>query len=1168
MIGGGVAAGAADVAAGGLSAVAAPTYVGGVPPNFSIEFFDETKSKFERWLQRLEGAFTIFNVKDSVMRLNYLLHYIGPNTFDLLCDGISPAVPETKTYDELVNVLKEHYNPQPLEVAEYYKFHHREQLEGESVREYVASLRKMAIHCNFGTYLTIALRNQLVCGIRDKRIKDLLLETKDLTFERAIQIATSLEMSQQNSTQLNETAIHKSSVHSINFHKKDRNAKIQSNQTTRNNNNQHSSEKLHVSNFNKGQSQKQIHCFRCDGPHLANNCSHINTICNFCKIRGHLSKVCFKKQKKNKKNGTVNHLEDDCELISEEPIVYINTICESNDCTKKMWINVYIENKLIKMEIDSGAGVSVISYNEFCKNFSDIPIKSVVEVVVAPQNLKIEKSLQLYVVESNKNALFGREWLYAFNGLPLTEIFREERDTKNENFSYLPPQLSILIQKYSAIFGEDVGEIKGQPVSIELTPNSKPVFVKHRPVPFALRDSIAEEINNLVAQGILIRVDHSDWATPIVPIVKANGKIRLCGDFKITLNKYMIATEHPLPTIDELFNAMNGGDKFSKVDLRRAYLQWKVREEDQEKLTLSTFLGLFKCTRLWYGLSCAPVKWQKKIEEILAGIEGVGVFIDDICITGPDNETHLARLETVFSRLFSFGLRVNSEKSHYFQDSIEYCGFKIDKDGIHKTASKTEAIVKAPCPTNVSEVRSLLGLVNYYGRFFHNLSEILEPLHALIRKNNKFKWTSECESAFKAIKKEIISDNFLVHYAKDKPLCLSTDASPVGVGAVLSHIYPDGTDRPIQFASQTLSISQRKWSQIDKEAYAIIYGLKKFYQFLFGRHFILFTDHKPLVQIFAADKSLPHMSATRMQHYAIYLQAFNYTIKYKRSEQNGNADAMSRLPISTNDSFKLEESDLFEINQIETLPITAKQIAEETSRDLLLKKKDNVQPFNEDISSRSFSKGERVAIRNYIGKEKWNFGEVNEKTGLLHYNIKLENGKDAFRHVDQIKNAGSQVVDGNPQFPSESSEEQQQLPVPAFVTDRPNPTESDNTLPYVEQQAETGGAIYEEQPDQTLPAVAQSSVTEHVLSLDPVPILTCSPGPPGFELQKNNFPPDHIRPLLKAGQRKKNITRMVRKTAILTDIPEKAAILEERNKVLAKKRTKNAAKKGPRKKQK
>lgn len=125
-----------------------------------------------------------------------------------------------------------------------------------------------------------------------------------------------------------------------------------------------------------------------------------------------------------------------------------------------------------------------------------------------------------------------------------------------------------------------------------------------------------------MTQGVLKRVDHSDWATPIVPIVKANGKIRLCGDFKITVNKFMVAIEHPLPTIDELFHAMNGGEKFSKVDLRRAYLQWKVRDEDQEKLTLSTFLGLFKCTRLWYGLSCAPAKWQKKIEEILAGIEG------------------------------------------------------------------------------------------------------------------------------------------------------------------------------------------------------------------------------------------------------------------------------------------------------------------------------------------------------------------------------------------------------------------------------------------------------------------------------------------------------------------------------------------------------------------
>ncbi|XP_063825507.1 uncharacterized protein K02A2.6-like [Ostrinia nubilalis] len=564
-------------------------------------------------------------------------------------------------------------------------------------------------------------------------------------------------------------------------------------------------------------------------------------------------------------------------------------------------------------------------------------IPGVATVEVEIQNEK-QRNLKLFVVSDvdNNTPLFGRQWLRHFFQGRITDILKVNSvNFSNDSNNHA---LGSLLKKYSILFDDScLGEIKGEPVSIQLKEGAKPTFLRARPVPFALRDKVGRELDRLERQGILLKVDYSEFATPIVAVPKPNGEVRICGDFKVSLNSQIIVDEHPLPTTEELFSGLAGGEKFSKIDLKCAYLQWKVREQDQKYLTLNTHKGLYKCTRLMYGLNCAPAKWQRKIENILKGIPGIAVFIDDIQITAENDKVHLERLELVFSRLAEYGLKINLTKSSFLQKEIEYCGYKISKLGIHKLPSKIDAIQKAPPPKNITELKSFLGLVNYYGRFLGNLATTLEPLHKLLRLETKWEWTIDCDIAFKKIKKEMQSDTFLVHYSTKLPIILATDASPIGVGAVISHVMPDGTERPIQMASQTLSKTQRKWSQIDKEAYAIIFGVKKFFQYLYGRKFTLLSDNKPLVQIFAPNKPLPHMSAIRMQHYAIFLQTFNYEIKYKSSKENSNADGLSRLPIQMKETNLCEESDIIEINQITTLPITVQELAAETCNDVQLK---------------------------------------------------------------------------------------------------------------------------------------------------------------------------------------------------------------------------------------
>ncbi|GFV71180.1 transposon Tf2-8 polyprotein [Trichonephila clavipes] len=438
----------------------------------------------------------------------------------------------------------------------------------------------------------------------------------------------------------------------------------------------------------------------------------------------------------------------------------------------------------------------------------------------------------------------------------------------------------------------------------------------------------------LVAEDIIEPVTYSDWATPIVPVIKQNGNLRICGDYKVTINPGLKIEQYPLPRIEDIFAELSGGEFFTKIDLSEAYLQMLVDEQDRHLLTINTHKGLFHYKRMNYGIALAPAVWQRAIEQVLSGIAGVHVFLDDITVTGRNDQEHFERLELVLQRLEEYGLRVNKRKSEFFKKSVNYCGHTIDKFGLHKTQEKIDAITKVPVPKTVSDLKSFLGLVNYYGKFIPNLSTRVALFNNLLQKGTKFLWTAECEKAFKALKQEIASDRILCHYDPKLPLVLQTDASPVGIGAVLSHIMLDGTEKPAMFASRSLTKTERNYSQIDKEALSIVWGVKRFYQYLFGRHFDLVTDHKPLVSIFAPNRSLPCLSATRMVHYALFLQAFSYTIKYRNTKNHGNADALSRLPLAVDkDCEYLTEADVTNISQVELMSVTATDIARATKTD-------------------------------------------------------------------------------------------------------------------------------------------------------------------------------------------------------------------------------------------
>ncbi|XP_048031439.1 uncharacterized protein K02A2.6-like [Megalobrama amblycephala] len=438
------------------------------------------------------------------------------------------------------------------------------------------------------------------------------------------------------------------------------------------------------------------------------------------------------------------------------------------------------------------------------------------------------------------------------------------------------------------------------------------------------------EINHLVELGVISPVTCSEWATPIVPVVKRNGDVRICGDFKVTVNPALCVERYPIPRIEDLFASLAGGQRFTKLDLSNAYLKVPVAESSRQCLTITTSKGLFCYNRLPFGIASAPAIFQRAMDQILQGLPNVHCYLDDILVTGSNDEQHLKNVDAVLSRLNEFGLYVQREKC---EDSLEYLGHIIDAQGLHKSPEKVRAIVDAPAPKDVSQLCSFLGLINYYSRFIPNLTLVLAPLNALLCKGKQWLWSHECEDAFDKAKKFLLSQSVLTHYNPQLPVRLACDASPYGVGAVISHILPDGLERPTAFASRTLSKAEQNYAQIEREALGIVFGVRKFYQYLYGQKFTLLTDHHPLTTIFSPTKAIPSMAAARMQRWALLLAAYDYDIQYRDGAHHCNADGLSRLPLPTAAQVKLDTVELLQVKHLDSLPVLCSDVCKETRSD-------------------------------------------------------------------------------------------------------------------------------------------------------------------------------------------------------------------------------------------
>ncbi|XP_062540765.1 uncharacterized protein K02A2.6-like [Armigeres subalbatus] len=612
-------------------------------------------------------------------------------------------------------------------------------------------------------------------------------------------------------------------------------------------------------------------CWLCGALHYIRDCSYKNHKCSDCGQFGHREGYCD--SAKSRKPGNKRR-----KRVISTKVVMVD-MCSVQQ--RRRFVSVGLFGSKIRLQLDTASDITVISRKSWQKIGSPALSPATVKAKTASGNVLLLDG------EFECNVTIG-------------EITRRERIRVTANQLHLlvtgsSLPTAALKSTFPNVFSEQLGLCSKTKVKLELKENIRPVFVPKRPVAYAMYDAVDLELDRLEKLNIITPVEYSEWAAPIVVVRKANGSIRICGDYSTGLNAALQPNQYPLPLPDDIFAKLANCKVFSQIDLSDAFLQVEVDEQHRRLLTINTHRGLYSYNRLPLGVKIAPGAFQQVIDTMLAGLECTSGYLDDVIIGGRTEEEHDRNLRAALKRIQDFGFTIRSEKCTFRKQQVKYVGLVIDARGLRPDPAKIEAIMKLPPPTNVSETRSFLGAINYYGKFVPNMRKLRYPLDNLLKAEAKFQWTAECQTAFEQFKRILSSDLLLTHYDPKREIIVSADASSVGLGATISHKFPDGTVKVVQHASRALTKAEQGYSQPDREGLAIVFAVTKFHKMLFGRHFRLQTDHQPLLRIFGSKKGIPVYTANRLQRFALNLLLYDFDIEYVPTHKFGNADLLSRL---------------------------------------------------------------------------------------------------------------------------------------------------------------------------------------------------------------------------------------------------------------------------------
>ena len=451
-----------------------------------------------------------------------------------------------------------------------------------------------------------------------------------------------------------------------------------------------------------------------------------------------------------------------------------------------------------------------------------------------------------------------------------------------------------VLNDFGKLFTDKPGTTNLEEHCIRLT---TPHVVKQKayPIPYSMRSVVQKEIDAMLELDVIERTN-SPYASPIVIVKKKDNTNRFCVDFR-KLNCLTVFDGEPMPSVIDIFSNLKHDKYFTKIDLSKGFWQIPVREEDKEKTAFVTTEGKYQFKKMPFGLVNATASFCRLMRKVLNPISNVDSFVDDILIHTRTWDDHIETLESVLYALHKAGLTIRPTKCFVGFRSVEFLGHDIGHGYCSPVGDKIQQIMEAEIPTTKKKVRSFLGSIGFYRSYIPNFSTIAEPLTNLTKKDrpNVVRWTEEHGKAFEVLKKCMSEKPILKMPDCDKCFYLQTDASDVGVGAVLLQDH-DGTRHPVAYFSRKLNTAERNYSVIEKECLAIVKAIEKFEIFLYGCEFILETDHKALEYI---DQT--RSKNARVMRWALLLQNYRFSINSIKGSDNVLADFLSRSAVKEGD---------------------------------------------------------------------------------------------------------------------------------------------------------------------------------------------------------------------------------------------------------------------------
>ena len=664
-------------------------------------------------------------------------------------------------------------------------------------------------------------------------------------------------------------------------------------------------------------------CSRCGKypAHDRQHCPARDATCRKCKKRGHFQAVC--------RSARVGGIQVNAEMGESLDSAFLGSVEEQCESKSDPWkVTLSLEGKPVNLHIATGAEVTVITelmwqdIGQPTLSLSDRNLRGPDSRILPVlgkftgtlRNRTEEATEDIYVVKKLTKPLLGR---------PAIEWLGLIRRVAAVNKHGLTPA-----EEFPSLF-QGLGKLEGE-YTIRLQDGAKPFALSTpRRVAVPLLASVKQELQRMETLGVIAKVEQpTEWCAGMVVVPKSNGKVRICVDLT-RLNESVQRERHPLPAVDQTLAQLASAKVFSKPDANSGFWQIPLAPASALLTTFITPFGRFCFHRLPFGISSAPEHFQRRMSEILTGLTGIVCMMDDILIHGKTQEEHNERLSKVLQCLQEAGLTLNSEKCLFSQPSVKFLGHCIDSSGVRPDPDKVSAIQKVRAPANVGDVRRFLGMVNQMGKFAPNLAEVTQPLRELLNKRNQWVWGEPQQKAFARVKEILTSSPVLALFDPNLETIISADASSFGLGAVLLQRQPTGDLKPVAYVSRSMTPTEQRYAQIEKEALAFTWACERLSDYLIGLKFHINTDHKPLVPLFSS-KHLEQLPI-RVQRFRLRMMQFRFSISHVPGEDLTIADTLSRAPASnptTADELLHQEADAFVNMVVQHLPATERRLEE------------------------------------------------------------------------------------------------------------------------------------------------------------------------------------------------------------------------------------------------